>query len=357
MEEIFYINVVNTLRGFLFAFFAMLAIFIYPKRRDNEAMGALFRILIGMAVIYLLYMAFLIEGLYANELFVRVGMTVDMCMVPMVASLLLKIVYPRWFNPQRQFLIYAPFAAFVLIHIMTRTELIFKMMYIYTALFALVCLFFLVRGCIRYERSQRDKQSAMTVKDVVWVRTAAFIFIAWYAGWCVLIDVGRIQTLAAFYLFMVAVWLWLVAHTVRHARVMKAKNLVPGTKCGVYNYCNRYSDKSNVKLPVDIKAFMECERPWLTPTLSLRELAAMLNTNRTYLSEYLNHTIGTSFCDYLNGYRIDHACKILVSEPEKTLFQVAEDAGFNSITTFRRTFQKQIGISPALYRKQNTIKG
>lgn len=61
-----------------------------------------------------------------------------------------------------------------------------------------------------------------------------------------------------------------------------------------------------------------------------------------------------NYLQFVNSYRINEAVRIL-SDPEQTeypLKQLWSDLGFNSATTFYKLFQKEVGITPSVYRKQ-----
>ena len=100
---------------------------------------------------------------------------------------------------------------------------------------------------------------------------------------------------------------------------------------------------------------MQEERVWLNPHLTLSDLAMQVGTNRTYLSNYLNNTLRTTFYDYINGFRLQAALQQLHdAEPAATMptmAEVTEACGFNSISTFRRVFVRAKGCSFASYRE------
>jgi AraC-like DNA-binding protein len=100
---------------------------------------------------------------------------------------------------------------------------------------------------------------------------------------------------------------------------------------------------------------MEKEKTYLNPELTLSLLADQLGTNRTYLSNYISNELGTTFYDYINRLRIE--CKALPMLQDKeqpyTIEYIAEQAGFKSITTFRRAFKKLTGMLPSEYMQQN----
>jgi AraC-like DNA-binding protein len=95
------------------------------------------------------------------------------------------------------------------------------------------------------------------------------------------------------------------------------------------------------------------EQIWKNPQLTLADLAMAVGTNRTYLSNYLNHSLSTTFYDYINSFRLEAALKIL-DDPTSTatMVDIAELCGFNSISTFRRVFVRAKGYSLAEYRQR-----
>ncbi len=104
-----------------------------------------------------------------------------------------------------------------------------------------------------------------------------------------------------------------------------------------------------------IKRFEELvyeEKAFLNPKLTLNELAIRIGTNRTYLSNYINHELNKTFFDFINSLRLEHATKLLLST-NMTLEVIAEKSGFNSLSTFRRYFMYVHKTSPSVYKRQN----
>lgn len=90
---------------------------------------------------------------------------------------------------------------------------------------------------------------------------------------------------------------------------------------------------------------------YLDPGLNINGLARTLGTNRTYISNYLNQHLHTTFYEYVNSWRIKRA-KTLLSSSSLPMERVAEQAGFGSLSTFRRYFLKTVGMSPNEYRRR-----
>lgn len=102
-----------------------------------------------------------------------------------------------------------------------------------------------------------------------------------------------------------------------------------------------------------LPSIIEDEALYLNPTLSIKDLAQHIGTNRTYLSDYFTNILHTTFYDYINRLRIEkQSVPLMQDHPDYTLERIASESGFQSISTFRRSFQKLKGVSPSEYRKQ-----
>lgn len=86
--------------------------------------------------------------------------------------------------------------------------------------------------------------------------------------------------------------------------------------------------------------------------ISLDKIAEILNTNRSYLSKAINIYAKISLFHYINMYRIKDATLILAKPTEIPIKQLADDLGYNSLTSFYRAFQRETGCSPSRYRAE-----
>ncbi len=100
--------------------------------------------------------------------------------------------------------------------------------------------------------------------------------------------------------------------------------------------------------------YMSAEKPYLTSTLTLKELSERLEMNPRILSKIINEKKNQNFFDFINRYRIEDA-KIILSNPAKrkmTILEVLYGVGFNSKSVFNTTFKKYAGITPTEYRRK-----
>lgn len=117
----------------------------------------------------------------------------------------------------------------------------------------------------------------------------------------------------------------------------------------------RIERKQSIELSLDLKKsltkLMESEKPYLNADLTLSTLAERLETNTHTLSKLLNEGYSKNFFDYINGFRVAEF-KDRINKgyyKHQTFLAIAFDVGFNSKTTFNRTFKKITGNTPRAY--------
>jgi AraC-like DNA-binding protein len=115
--------------------------------------------------------------------------------------------------------------------------------------------------------------------------------------------------------------------------------------------------ESAEKMVQRLAKFMETERPYLEPRLTLSDLAESLGLSTHHLSQLLNEHLNQNFFDFVNGYRVA-AFKAAVQSPSSqhlTLIAIAQDSGFNSKSSFNRIFKEISGQTPSQYLASLTI--
>lgn len=90
--------------------------------------------------------------------------------------------------------------------------------------------------------------------------------------------------------------------------------------------------------------------------LSLSMLEKDLHLSKYYISHVLSSKLHIGFNDYINSLRVSAACKLL-AQSEKSITEISEEVGFNTLRTFNRAFLKSQGITPSEYRKNRRGKG
>jgi len=100
---------------------------------------------------------------------------------------------------------------------------------------------------------------------------------------------------------------------------------------------------------------MQSRKEYLRPDLTLPKLAKAVGCSVNNLSQVINSGYGTSFFDYLNRYRIEHARKLLNNSngQSNAILHIAFTVGFNSNSAFYSAFKKYVGMTPAQYRQKH----
>jgi len=99
---------------------------------------------------------------------------------------------------------------------------------------------------------------------------------------------------------------------------------------------------------------LEEKQIFKNPDLRITDVAFLMGTNRTYISNLVNMNMQTSFNELVNSYRVKYAIKLLHSNDtdDLSMADIATSAGFPSLSTFYRIFKNKTGISPGEYRAQ-----
>ena len=111
----------------------------------------------------------------------------------------------------------------------------------------------------------------------------------------------------------------------------------------------------NTRLVEQFESLMEELNYYTHKEITLAEIAALLKTNQTYLSQAINQHYGINFKEVINQLRVKTACRLLMSDfsSKYTMESLAGEVGFNSTSAFYSSFKKYTGVSPVEYRRIN----
>ena len=85
--------------------------------------------------------------------------------------------------------------------------------------------------------------------------------------------------------------------------------------------------------------------------VSLRQVAAAVNTSAFYFCKMFKQATGLTFTDYLARTRIEKVKNLLLN-PHKRISEAAYETGFQSLSQFNRVFRRVTGQSPTVWRAQ-----
>jgi len=96
--------------------------------------------------------------------------------------------------------------------------------------------------------------------------------------------------------------------------------------------------------------YMETEKPYLSPSLNINELANRLSIPSHYISQILSRRLNQNFYHFVNKYRIKECKRIFADKTnQRNVLEVLYETGFNSKSTFNRIFKKYTGMTPTQF--------
>ena len=90
----------------------------------------------------------------------------------------------------------------------------------------------------------------------------------------------------------------------------------------------------------------------LAEPLTLDEIAARANLNKTYFTTLFKKLNGVTPWEYLTARRIEKSY-VLLPRRDMNILEVANSCGFNNASNFNRAFRKLTGMTPSEYRTRN----
>ena len=111
-----------------------------------------------------------------------------------------------------------------------------------------------------------------------------------------------------------------------------------------------FDEEPNKELAHRLIRLMEDEKVFLSPGLKLTDLAVMLDTNSRYISENIKQSTGLSVSQFVNKYRIEHAQRLMLADPDKKLHAVATESGFTNDKALVRAFRDFTSMTPTEWR-------
>lgn len=116
---------------------------------------------------------------------------------------------------------------------------------------------------------------------------------------------------------------------------------------------NLFKDNELEKCFHNVESYMQNEKPYLDPELTLPKLAESLEVSTHQLSQVINEIHQNNFFDFINQYRVEEVKRKISDEQFKnySLLAIAFDSGFNSKSAFNRVFKKITTMTPSQYKK------
>lgn len=343
---------------------------------------------------------------YSSRLEEQYASSIDLLTLPMYAIVLVEACRPLWMNWSRAFCFYIPFVVLMVTFWVHPVPLAYYAMHFAAILCAVFILLWALRELPRFERALKEEYSYAEYINLHWLRGVILLFFCLLMLWVYDSMASGVRYDNIFLFNSLVMWIAACFCFYRQSVVINAVKsyfVAPSEDNAETNLdaAENDLDKATAHLeaadadqnashahtqpesvaetvaepqpvaeqpvepePEELKLQQEAafaermyllfekEHVYLNPRLRLSELAMLLGTNRTYLSQYFNQNCESTFYDFVNDYRIHHA-KLLLHSTDDTLETIAMNSGFNSLSTFRRAFVQREGMSPIEFRASN----
>ena len=354
----FYENLNHYIHGITTMFFVIMPILLYQKRQCNSLINFLFRVMIFWLIIFLKDIIYLIDGLWASERATHITVSIDMLCIPVFSMFLFEVIKPGcWVNLKKVCLMALPTVILTSIVIITDDRRVFNGLIIYSNVLAIAIAVLTLRSTHNFNEYIKKNYSYTETISISWLRTVVFLLLVLLLIFSVITWKNSMLGESVYYLSSIIVFTYIYLRTMRHHIVSVPDMLNPFTQdidkennTDNAELQNEVSMVETARFAADLQQLMDEQRIYLNPLLTLREVASRVGTNRTYLSEYLNQELKIKFYDYINLYRIREAEKLLLQDKDAKIEKIAEQCGFNSLSTFLRSFEKLNGTTPAKFR-------
>ncbi len=343
---------------------------------------------------------------YSSRLEEQYASSIDLLTLPMYAFVLVEACRPLWMNWSRAFCFYIPFVVLMVAFWVHPVPLAYYSMHFAAILCAVLIALWALRELPRFERALKEEYSYAEYINLHWLRGVILLFFCLLMLWVYDSMASGVRYDNIFLFNSLVMWIAacfcfyrqsVVINAVKsyfvepsednaetnldaaendldkataHLEAAEADQNAPHAHTQPENVAETVAEPQPVaEQPVEpepeelklqqeaafaerMYLLFEKEHVYLNPRLRLSELATLLGTNRTYLSQYFNQNCESTFYDFVNDYRIHHA-KLLLHSTDDTLETIAMNSGFNSLSTFRRAFVQREGMSPIEFRASN----
>lgn len=346
-------------RGLATMFFVMWAFIIYRYRRHGSIMRVLLVAVCVLALGFVKDFLYVFDSLKNNPFVAEITTLFDVLCVPFVCAFFFEAVRPGIITRRRLAAAVLPFVLLLPLYGVWAHRCVLYFAYGLAFVMEVVTMVLVRRYMIRYNKCVEANYSYKLNVSVTWVYSCAIIYFVWFFGYILCFGEPTWWGEVFFDVGSIAVWSLFCGISGYH-RVVPEMEPTPlqdgvGPNAGESETMDLPVDAVHSYLAERLRQQMEIEHLYLDPSLSLGTLALAVGSNKSYVSGFINRN-GRTFYDFVNEFRVKHACRLLDQMPgavHLNMQEVATQSGFNSLSSFNRYFSKMVGMTPTAYLKRS----
>ena len=379
----------HEMRGGITLFFLFWCFKLYPSIHRSRMMRLLFISTLWVTIGHLKDAIFLFEDWKDSVWLDNVTNVIDLIFIPLTCAFFLEATRPGFSTTPRVAIAVGVQALFIPAYLLWPTDGVLMSAYYVAYAMGVLTTASVIHFAARYHRYLSTHYSYVENLDVRWVVVSCLAFFSSLIIYDLAFDQTSWLSEALYNLYSLVLWTFLFVHAKRHRvlrwlqpkRTNETQSAAAATQCVLEERMDStepdaLEERSEGECIEEEEAIIESDEEistvtineeqiarqlteimtqrqlYLNPKLTLKEVAAAIGTNMTYLSIYLNHYQHLTFYDYVNRFRVEEACH-LIDEMSSTgrinMTEVAQRSGFNSVSTFNRNFKKTKGITPKEY--------
>ena len=274
------------------------------------------------------------------------------------------LIFPNRYRTSSLLWFQSPYLLAIVVYAFTKSPVIYLLEVIYTFALSTLLLVWMLRSIKKYDRLLLDNVGNIEFFDLRWgAILVIFVYVVQiiYEFECIMQPVWDASTLSNRLLILDIVWCFITVFYVSfiYSKVTKQQVFIVQAQDNNVSDDSEHQSQSTDKhykvlTNTDVDLCIKEKKYYLDSTLTLQKLATQLGTNRQYLSNYINREKQKTFYEYINDFRLEEAKNLLDGYDERnpqSMESIASLAGFNSYSTFLRSFVKKYDISPSKYLK------
>ena len=231
------------------------------------------------------------------------------------------------------------------------------MIVLFGCIFGIKCLRMFSIAFREYRKCQKDLDNYYDDgPDIKWIRNLILLSLFMSAITIVTFYIHTVPVLAAYYLAIPAIYAYIVYRVLefmpKKIEEIRAKN-ISALKQEEENETAEKTKDLVDKMAPKVEKWIS-EKLYCTPDLNIKDVAMQMGTNQSYLSNYLNRHLNTTFQLWLNRLRIEESKTILTNGEKMSIEEVGMKVGIPQSYNFSRWFKTITEMTPYQYRKQHS---